>query len=338
LRFLATDSLVALVLTACGASTPAVIRVMDGQPIEGRFIAAEAYAAYGEAALLEAHGDAAGALEVFRRAEQLDPQSVEILTRIGALECRLGQQRPADATFARAERLDPSYAPLWREQARCALYRGQPETAREFGERAVALDPMDEDTSLLVARALGASGDQASAHRWMDGYWAFRPTTPWEHRLGHRDTEEPRAEDEVSTLDTWFAQRNLVRARSVARKAGVGAAELAVRAVVGGYWRLGAEQAELVLAADPRNSDAWIAALAAADLAGDQARFSDLVGRLDAESGRPGPLAGWLLAELLARRVGPAAARTWLEAHGCIWVSDDPLMAELIARVKSSIQ
>jgi tetratricopeptide (TPR) repeat protein len=311
---------------------------MDGQPIEGRFIAAEAYAAYAEAALLEAHGDVPGALEVFRRAEQLDPQSVEILTRIGAIECRLGQQQSADATFARAERLAKSYAPLWRERSRCALGHGQAETAREFGGRAVALDPTDEDASLLVAKAYEALGDRASAGRYIDGYWAFQAGTPVGRRWRRPKTERAAAEEQLSMLDALLAQGDLVRARSGAKKAGLSAAELAVRAVVNGYSRLGAEQAELVLAADPRDTDAWIAALVAADLAGDQARFTDLMGRLDRESPPPGPLAGWLLAELLARRIGPAAARSWLDAQGRIPASRDALMAQLVSRVKRSIQ
>jgi hypothetical protein len=77
--------------------------------------------------------------------------------------------------------------------------------------------------------------------------------------------------------------------------------------------KLALAQAELVLAADPSDSDAWIAALAAADELGDEIRFSETVRLLDPEPLAPSPKALAVLEKLVERRLGREAASALAE-------------------------
>src|SRR4051794_26425114 len=77
-----------------------------------------------QAAALKAKGDAAGALELYRKAAAAESNSAELYDEIGFLEAVL--HRPADAkqAFHQAIQLDPRFAPahyhlgvaLWLEQ------------------------------------------------------------------------------------------------------------------------------------------------------------------------------------------------------------------------------
>ena len=304
----------AVVAAACAAGRPTVERRVDGQLVEGRFIDSGAYAAYGGAVLLEARGDDRGAVELYRKALDSDPRSVEILTRMAAALCRLGSASGAKDTFERARQIDPTFAPRLREEARCRLQQGEVRPALELGLRAVELDPGDEEASIVVARAYAALGDAASARRWLDGLALFRPGVDRARAnltgtSGEHAPDQPRRE-----VDRALVQGNLGEARQRARRAGIEPAELGLRALALGRVDLGGQQAALVMAADPRCADAWVAALVAADLGRDEAAFASLVGTLDREAITPGPLGSWLFAELLARRVDAQAARAWLEA------------------------
>ena len=328
----------AVVAAACAASRPTVQRRVGGQLVEGRFVDSAAYAAYGGAVLLEARGDDRGALELYRKALDSDPGSVEILTRMAAALCRLGSRGGAKDAFERAGQIDPIYGPRLREEARCRLQQGEARPALELGLRAVRLEPADEESSIVVARAYAALGDGASARRWLDGLALFRPGVERARATGipaERAPELSRRE-----VDRALALGKLNEARQRAQRAGIEPAELGLRAVALGRVELGAQQAALVMAADPRSSDAWVAALVAADLGRDEAAFANLVGALDREAISPGPLGSWLLAELLARRVDSQAARAWLEASLGSRRRDpvgDDLVRAVVARVEALI-
>jgi tetratricopeptide (TPR) repeat protein len=115
---------VTLAAAAC-SPRPAVYRAYSGNVVRGRFVEAGAYAAFLRGAIAEAEGRDRDALVAYGEADELDPGSPEIDTRIGEVRCRLN---PRDATaqsrFAHALSLDPRYAPAWQANVNCAVARG----------------------------------------------------------------------------------------------------------------------------------------------------------------------------------------------------------------------
>jgi uncharacterized protein with PIN domain len=89
-----------------------------------------------------------------------------------------------------------------------------------------------------------------------------------------------------------------------------------LRAVAVGAAFFAKDQAELVLAADPGDGDARIAAVVAADLLRDDDALTHAMAIEVSPSTTLSPLASVLMAELLERRAGPAAKKAWLEALG----------------------
>lgn len=359
--------LAALPAAACGFGSTSVVRVVDGRPIEGRFIDTATYALYARGAYHEQHGELAHARAAYAAAAERDPKSAAIWTRLGAVQCA-GKDPGYERSFAVAANEDPTYAPLWRERATCALGRGKPRRAVEAAETAVLLEPEDEQNSLVLARALDRDGRTDDALRWLHALTVARPraVAAWTllqaiaKRRG-RDAERLRAaqalaelsatdptraagephpspapESELDALDRALGAGELTRARRLAVTAGVRADRLAVRAAALGSAGAAGEQAELVLAADPTNGNAWVAALVAADLDGDPERFRRALDALAREALPPEPLAARLMAALLARRVGADAARAWLEAYGELPPPSDALERRVAARLGPS--
>jgi hypothetical protein len=116
-------------------------------------------------------------------------------------------------------------------------------------------------------------------------------------------------------LDRALLHESPERVRELALESGVRVSELAMRAAALGLTSLADSEARRVLAADPDDTDAWIAALVAADLSGDEARFLSMSALLGTEPLAPGPLGRRLFAELLARRVSTDAARSFLASQ-----------------------
>jgi hypothetical protein len=83
---------------------------------------------------------------------------------------------------------------------------------------------------------------------------------------------------------------------------------LAVRAALAGALVIARTQAELVLAADPDDSDAWTAALLSASLEPDPARLAETLARAPEAPTPPSPEGVAALNELLGRIAGPDAA------------------------------
>ncbi|MEZ4308404.1 MAG: hypothetical protein R3F14_10210 [Polyangiaceae bacterium] len=145
-----------------------MIRVVDGREIEGRFVSPRAYALYARGAEAEARGELEGARLEYLAAASDDGGSAEIWTRIGAVTCALGRADESREAFGCAAERAPDYQPLYRERAVCALSQARvaPEVASaafEDAKRALALDPDDEDSALLYARAAEAAGHPGSA-------------------------------------------------------------------------------------------------------------------------------------------------------------------------------
>jgi len=151
----------ALAVLGCGAA-PSVERAYDGRVIDGRFVPAEAYAAFLQGAVVEAQGDVAGALAAYETAARLDPAGPEAWTRVGAVRCTASAtDRHADEAFARALAADPTYARAWEAEARCSLSRGRASEAAAQARRAAELDPSADGANVLLVRA-GLSTDPAT--------------------------------------------------------------------------------------------------------------------------------------------------------------------------------
>lgn len=353
-----------IVAVGLGCLRPGVARLVDGRPITDRFVPADAYAAYARGALAEARGDDRQALAAFRAAVAADDQSVELWTRIGAVECRLGRMDAARSSFAQAAELELRYEPLWRARASCAERSGDVRRAIVLARTAAALDPDRLATSLLVARLYERTGEPRRARRWLHAAalrWP-RSDEAWEafeelcrrtddaigaalarrQRVGlarARGVRGPGLRRERSeeadrrwlAVDEALRRDDLAEARARLRRGRLDARQLAFRAILVGKPRLALRQATHLLAADPTDTDSRIGGALAADLLGEQGRLLALSAAPD-RSRRPSASARLVLAELLGRHVGAEVARAWLEAADVRYgaLDEDPSSAPLL--------
>jgi tetratricopeptide (TPR) repeat protein len=301
-----------------------VTRVADGEVQQGREIQAEAYASYLRAATFEATGDRKQALDEFERALDADPGSPEILTRVAELECGASPRLPpisAAVPAAAAERallhfsraLDeaPRYAPAWLGRAVCLESQGRRREALAMATRAAALDPLRPESTRVMVRLLIALERREEAARWLSAYRVLVPAP--------LDPEPPTGDTGVGTerastsrsLERAFSDRDLAAARAAALELGMSRSALALAAATAAP-ELAIEQALAILAADPTDTDALIAALTAADLLGDTAHFDQALKLFGGEPLPPSPRAKELFAEVLARHTGPGGLEAWL--------------------------
>jgi Tfp pilus assembly protein PilF len=145
----------ATALVGCVAGT-GVQRVYDGDVVLGRFVSAEAYAAFLRGAIADADGHLEEAIQAYEEAAARQPASTEVWTRLGDLRCRQAPRDPrAEGALSRALSLDDGYAPAWAARASCALARGDVEAARTAARRAADLDPTADGAHALLARTAG---------------------------------------------------------------------------------------------------------------------------------------------------------------------------------------
>jgi hypothetical protein len=324
-------------LSACSSGL-GTERVFDGHTVKGRYIRPEAYAAYTEGVYREQHGDFAGAELAYRRALARDGQSPEILTRLGVLACRQSVTRALDL-FEQADELEP-YAPAWAARARCLSGR-QSAAALAAALRSVQLAPAAPDANLLVARLYRENAQPELARAWLFAWLLLEP----ELGAGADELRNETAllgDPQLSLLASEVLQRHaeqadgararpkrgepppaLVaairaneaeRARQLATEAHITPLELSLLATAHAQPELGLAQAELLLAANPRDSGALIAGLmAAAQLGGDEPLRRIL---LEAQGDQaPPPELARSLAEVLRARIDEQAAQTWSQAY-----------------------
>lgn len=318
--------LAALSLCALGCTEGTVTRVVDGETLEGRPIAPEAYAAYTKAELWAAAGNRQAALAEFDRALDADPRSPTILCRIGELTCveRTRESgRRALKSFARALDRDPHHAPAFLGRAECLERLGRTKEALVDAERGAHLDPLSLESTRTVARLLFAVGRRSEAWTWLEARAAFEPssseaaTLVLEAAIREKDpVRVARARRALGTLgggtapslDEALARRDLASARRAGLSERLSGAKLALYSLDRAP-ELALEQALATLRADSQDTDAWTAALVAADRVGDERQFAEILPLLDAEPLAPSPRALALLSELIARRAGPDAAK-----------------------------
>jgi tetratricopeptide (TPR) repeat protein len=363
-RLAATLGLAVLVSLAagCAARSP-VTRSVGGRLVRGRFVTDDAYAAYLRGALLEAQGNREAALSAYTEGARHDPDSPELLTKIGALICdrqdATGSAKPG-AVFDRAAALDPDYEEAWTERARCHLKRGQLTDAEHAARIAVSLDPDRVEVALLLALVLERQERVEEAARWLQGLVvrnpasiaaqeamaAFAERTHDDARrasaeraladLGarmNRKTSAFKARASVADVDAAIARGAFDDARRLALAARVSSGALALRAAAVGAAAFAKEQAELVLAADPGDADARVAVAVAADLLRDSDALAHAMTAAPTARAPISPLAGLLMAELLERRVGADAKKAWIDALGAApGEGDDSLARDVASR------
>lgn len=323
-------------VAGCGGGTP-VTRIVDGRAEAGRAVDEEAYAASLRAGIFDAAGDRDRALDALEAALAADPDSPELLARYGEVACgaaRSSPPRPASAlsAFSRSLALEPTYAPAWLGRARCLDLLGREPEALAAAELAAAYDPEHVGATELVARLLFAFGRRTEGWAWLDGLATLAPESPEAQRallsaaVRMRDHErEQRARKALAALgvrlpdeaphelEAAIARRDLPAARRAAVSLRLSSSALAVL-LASRAPELALAEAETILRADPTASDAWIAALAAADALADRERFEKLLTALDPHPLAPSNAALALLAGLVQRHAGEEAARAFEQA------------------------
>lgn len=319
-----------LLSNACAFGPGRVTRVADGVAYEGRYVPAEAYSAYARGAVAEARGDHRGALQAYEEALSEDRDAAEIFVRLGAVLCAVAgspmdrHAREARSRLALAVRLQPELSSAWFETARCQARLREPSAALTAALEAARLDPSSARCTLLVVELAERTGDLERARLWLDA-WVVRTPPSREAWLAMRDfavrqrdgARRHRAEQALSkaapttgeaALERALHASDLVTARSAATQLRIPASELALRAVALGALEAASQQAELVMSADPDDADAWVAALAVADLRRDRVAFTTTLQRAPLTPSPLGSLALELLDELIRRKAGHEAA------------------------------
>lgn len=97
-------------------------------------------------------GQVEKAVEIYRKAEQLLPQSAVLQNNLGAALARLSRWGEAEASLRRACELDPSYAQPWVNLAKVSLAQGRREEAKMALEKALTLDTKHAEALALRAQ------------------------------------------------------------------------------------------------------------------------------------------------------------------------------------------
>ena len=107
-------------------------------------------------------GERDAALRQYERSLALRPRGA-VYGELGRQHERNGDWRAAYDAFERGMALDPQSPALWRGAAQSALELGRPARARNLLARAAALEPDNEATRQLQARAQGMLAERRSA-------------------------------------------------------------------------------------------------------------------------------------------------------------------------------
>jgi tetratricopeptide (TPR) repeat protein len=241
--------------------------------------------------------------------------------------------------------IDSQYEAAWREWALCELRQGNLTRALRMAKRAVSYAPSSLSATTTVAQVHEARKEPDLAIRQLVAFVALFP----ENRAAWRELylTARRQNDEAWTLaaaevlddelqaDTALTSGEpaavlvaqaltsggLDEARPTAVQHGMPPLELAWLALDLGFAKEAARQAELVLAANPTNFEAALAALAAHHEAGSRSGFRRRLQAMPSPRGAELSERGVVaMRELLAELAGSEAALVFLEeaavAHG----------------------
>lgn len=286
-------------------------RVFDGHTVVGPYVEPEAYAAFADGVYREAHGDTAGALRSYRRAQASDSDSPAIAVRIASLTC----SKDLDAALSELDTsgIGQSYAPAWLERARCLQRHGQSEQALAAVRRAVMLDPDAPDANLLAAQLLREQHATQAASAWLFAWLLADPRAAARrasieaeaHALGDGALAELARSSESSTGEPDPVDASGAPAPTPLERARQASASDPALALA---------EARRVLGANPRDADALVIALVAAHRLGDEPALAELL-RAAVTTSLPGADLAPLVLDLLRHRTGEEAAEIWAEAN-----------------------
>ncbi len=358
MKWYGAAGLCAALCAGCGLGSGSVVRVVDGQEIQGRAIGTDAYAAYTRGMLFELAEKYSEAEREYLLAVESDPSSPELWSRLGAVRCHLAGRTGASDALARAQQLDPEYGPLFVAKAECARTEGNIRGALEHARKAVTLDPKHPAALETLLSTLTAAGKNREALDWAIAL-ALEHGSPsaWQRvaRLSDQLSDsawtkhasdrarasraamarggggQPSCDDAtLRELDGALVAGKLGHARDLANRCRVTPGVLASRAAALGATKVALTQALHVLAADPANGDARVALWVAADLSGDSLPEPPLEGA----AVPVGPLSVRLMAEMLRRRTGDEAARAWIAAAPALPQARDALERSIDERLR----
>ncbi len=335
IRWLLTG-LLCLIPAGCSFTRGTVTRIESGIEREGHAISAEAYATYARGVELEARGDRNGAILAFESAAREDPESAEILARLGALYCARSEsagdhaQDLAEQRFKGALELDAYSSHTWAAIARCSAHRARAHEALQAARQAANYDPTSVELSLLVVEYAEALGDLPTARRWLDGILASAPGSrealqalkafgvrhaePARQLRAQRELDALGAGDAKLALERALDQDDLERARSARERLRMAPSELAIQALGRGALSVAHAEAALAWAADPSDADAWVVALVVADLTRNRAEFEALLLSPPTPAAVPKPATLAVFRDLLGRTLGAEARAAWVGA------------------------
>jgi tetratricopeptide (TPR) repeat protein len=298
-------------LLACAEYTHTT-RIIDGREVMGRSIVPEAYAAYLAGSALEAQGDPRRAALEYRVAIDADPDSVEIQTALARVTCAFDRGAAEDEFLAALE-LDPHYEPAHRERSRCALLRQAIAPAVIHAERAMIAAPFEWSATLVMVDALIAADRPEDARRYLWGFLALNPEDPRVlERLRRLGEAVP---DEVNPLELALREGDDRAAVAIALERRLDQVELARIALFQARPDFALAHSQMVLFADPSNSDARIVSLLSAFVLGDMRAYRASLRDLWREHTVPSAESAEVMMDLLRARVGGAAAETFARAH-----------------------
>ncbi len=141
-------------LLACGGAGPSVTRVVDGRPVEGRFVPPVAYELFLRGAIAEETGQSDLAIKAFAQAARIDGDDALVWTRLAQALCR---KDPHDAmvqsAIDQALAIDPDFGPALALSTTCG--NGDDDAAR----RAIRAEPVDVPLAVSMQRRFSSDDD-----------------------------------------------------------------------------------------------------------------------------------------------------------------------------------
>jgi tetratricopeptide (TPR) repeat protein len=181
-------TLLALLLTACGATGPSLdpdeaedellLSSTDG-PRYGSYLSYEHVV---RAELERARGDLKAAAAALREALVNDPDDFYLRVMLAEVLTELGEHEAARRQIRRAIAGEPTAELAWIALAELYLAEGEPEQAEEAARRAIRVEPRRHDAALWLAAHLREHGEQQRAAEIYRKIVAAAPDNAAAHR------------------------------------------------------------------------------------------------------------------------------------------------------------